>query len=151
MHKFILLLLLLISFEMTIALPNLPFLEARGVDLATTPACNGCLDRCKKSSDPYCSADCCWVCIPGRGGYQTDYIILVRRAPYSHYFVFFQDFIKTADKSASILTVLFNRQKTNPSSIHVRTFVISQKIIYYKPQNINTKRTVLKSHNTTES
>ncbi|KAL0084694.1 hypothetical protein J3Q64DRAFT_1849120 [Phycomyces blakesleeanus] len=35
MYKFVLLLLLLISFEMTIAMPNLPFLDGRGVDPAS--------------------------------------------------------------------------------------------------------------------
>ncbi|KAL0084742.1 hypothetical protein J3Q64DRAFT_1743826 [Phycomyces blakesleeanus] len=65
MHKFILLLLLLITFEMATALPNLPFLEGRGVSPEASGRCESCIENCKTSSDPYCTADCCWVCNPG--------------------------------------------------------------------------------------
>lgn len=68
MFKLTLIILLIISFEIISCLPELPYLDLKNISPDSVPACNSCLEKCKKSSDPYCSADCCWLCIPGRGG-----------------------------------------------------------------------------------
>ncbi|KAL0084699.1 hypothetical protein F4703DRAFT_1855595 [Phycomyces blakesleeanus] len=73
MYKFILLLLLLVSFEMTIALPNLSYIDTRAVAPGGVEAAGGscatCQEKCYKSADPSgCIPNCCWLCIPGRGG-----------------------------------------------------------------------------------
>lgn len=54
------------------AIPNLPYLDSNGkvlekYNIKSGGQCDRCIKNCQ-GKDFGCAAECCWACIPGRGG-----------------------------------------------------------------------------------
>lgn len=59
-------------YKITFITPGLPYISKKHLESPNTPAgCDACIRRCQnggQEKDNWCLANCCWACVPGRGG-----------------------------------------------------------------------------------